>query len=644
MATQGMSKAEREVLAAAKDPVLQKMLEQERIESAEFDTSLLWRLLGYLKRHRALSALGVCLSMVQAVVMTLPAWAIGLAVDMVRQGDEAGRALTGAAAAFAHTAGSISGALFAQPLAIEAKIAGYAALIFGLIFVQMVLSMLGYYAVQMLGQRVVHDLRMDVYTHLMAMDMGYFHKNPVGRLVNRTVFDTQSLSQFFSDAFSQGVRDLFFILALMVVMFTMDVPLALVLLGIFPLLLVMGLVYRHFARSAMRTTSAVKSRMNSWLAENIAGMRENQLYQTEARRNGEFGALTDAHQRASVASVRAWGILRPSLLALSALATAGVLWLGYTRVAQGVVTVGVLLTFLQYTQQLWVPVRNLAEKFNVVQTALTSIERIYDVLDTPSQMKDTPFADPALSVTKGALEFKNVRFAYPTKPEQEVLRGINFVAKPGEMIALVGDTGAGKSTIVHLISRFYDVTSGAVRLDGHEVREYTLAQLRQGIALVPQDVVIFAGTVRENITLGLEVPDALVLGALRAVRADRFIDRFEYGLDQVMDEGGRTLSAGERQLLSFARALVFNPPLLILDEATANVDTETESLIQQALATLTKGRTSVVVAHRLSTIREADQILVLRHGQIIERGRHQELLDQAGEYARLYELHMSATV
>ena len=221
------------------------------------------------------------------------------------------------------------------------------------------------------------------------------------------------------------------------------------------------------------------------------------------------------------------------------------------------------------------------------------------------------------------------------------MRGISWSAAKGEMIALVGDTGAGKSTIAHLLSRFYDVTEGTVRIDGRDVREYDLGKLREGIAIVPQDVVIFAGTVRDNITLGLEVSDDVVWEAARAVCADRFIDRFEDGLEHIMDEGGRTLSAGERQLLSFARALVFNPPVLILDEATANVDTETENMIQEALARLTQGRTSVVIAHRLSTIREADQILVLRHGEIIERGRHEELLEQGGEYARLYELHMS---
>jgi ATP-binding cassette subfamily B multidrug efflux pump len=391
----------------------------------------------------------------------------------------------------------------------------------------------------------------------------------------------------------------------------------------------------------MRTNSAVMSRMNSWLAENINGMRENQIYGVVTRRRGEFGSLTDAHQTSVHRLIQAWGILRPMMMLICAVATAIVLWKGYERVIEGVITVGVLLTFLQYTTRLWVPVRNLAEKLNVIQTALTAAERIFDVLEAKTRMKDAPDADESLTVTQGAIRFEDVRFAYPNKADDEVLRGIDFEVQPGQMLALVGDTGAGKSTIIHLLSRFYDITSGTIELDGRALPEYTLKHLRQGIALVPQDVVIFAGTIRENITLGLDVDDEVVWECARAVCADRFIDRFPDGLDHVMDEAGRTLSAGERQLLSFARALVYNPPVLILDEATANVDTETEALIQQALERLTQGRTSVVIAHRLSTIRDADQILVLRHGQVLERGRHDELIDQGGEYSRLHALHMS---
>ena len=638
--TRQLSSTEQAVLEAANDPILKKMIEQERVESEEVDASLLLKLLRYLRGHRRLAAGSVALSLVEAALMTLPAYAIGLAIDVVRQGSHA-RQADGLGALLTGLATRLGSMVLEAPGSDRGLIISFGLLVVAIWAARWVVAASATYLVQMLGQRVVHDLRLDIYHHITSMDLGYFHDNPVGRLVNRTAFDTQSISQFFSDTFAYALRDIFFICALIAVMLTLDVPLALLLLGTFPVLIACADVYRRFARPAMRTTSAVVSRMNAWLAENISGMRENQLYRAEPRRAGEFGALTEAHQRSVRRWIQAWGLLRPVMMAACAIATALVLWVGYGRVVEGLVTVGVLLTFLQYTTRLWVPVRNLAEKFSVIQTALTSTERVFDVLETPARMTTLEGADPAMTVTDGAITFEGVRFAYPSDPDEEVLRGIDIEVEPGQMIALVGDTGAGKSTIAHLISRFYDVEDGRVCIDGHDVRDYTLARLRAGIGLVPQDVVVFAGTVRDNITLGLDVPDETIRECAEAVCADRFIDRFEDGLDHVMDESGRTLSAGERQLLSFARALVYNPPVLILDEATANVDTETEALIQDALARLTKGRTSVVIAHRLSTIREADQILVLRHGQVLERGRHDELIERGGEYARLHEMHTS---
>ena len=625
---------EREVLEAANDPILQQMLAEERVEATSMDSALLWRILGYLRPHAWLAAAAVGAATVEAMLLTLPPWVVGLAVDRLQGAPEptgVGGWLTGLATSL--------GAMLPVQNPASALFVAFGLLVAGLWSLRWGLGAASMFGVQLLGQRVIHDLRVDVYRHIMSMDLGYFHANPVGRLVNRATFDVQSLAELFTDAVAEGMRDVLFVLVLMAVMVSLDAPLGLLLIGAFPILAICAELYRRLGRPALRSMSAVQSRMNGWMAENLAGMRDNQLYRRRARRRAEFRALTEAHQAAVTRVIQAWGFVRPGMMITSGVATTLVLWIGSGRVEAGTLTLGILLTFLQYTSKLWVPVRNLTEKFNLIQTSLTSAERIADVLDATTKMKSAPNADSALHVQRGEVRFENVSFRYEGT-SRDVLHSISFSAAPGTTLALVGDTGAGKSTVAHLLSRFYDTTEGRVLVDGHDVREYQLQKLRAGIALVPQDVVIFAGTLRENITLGAEVPDERLTECLKAVCAGELLSQLPGGLDHELEESGRTLSQGQRQLLAFARALVANPPVLLLDEATANVDTQTEAKIQLALQELTKGRTSIVIAHRLSTIRDADQILVLRHGEVIERGNHASLLSQDGEYARLYRTHL----
>lgn len=632
-AAETMSRVEAEALRAARDPLLAQMLREERVESNVRDKRLLVRLLAYLRPHRGLAAASVSLAFLEAIVSTMPPFVIGFAVDEALSSERDPSALDRALHALVDRFPSLTSVDGGHVFVATGVLIGMIWL------VKAGIGSASLFCVQVLGQRVVHDMRKDVYGHITGMDLGYFQKNPVGRLVNRATFDVQKLSELFSDAFAEGVRDLLFVIVLLGFLFTLDAPLAALILISMPVLAGWAELYRRMARPAMRTLTAVISRMNGWIAENIAGMRENQLYRQEARRRGEFDALTEAHQRSVTHVISAWGIIRPGLMITSAVATAAILWVGHARVSTGVLTVGLLLTFLQYTTRIWVPVRNLAEKLNLIQESLTSAERIADVLDRPSAMRDAPGVDRAIVPTEGAVTFENVSFTYPgtTTP---VLHDLSVDVPKGQMLALIGDTGAGKSTIVSLVSRFHDTTTGRVLVDGRDVRDYALASLRGSIALVPQDVVVFAGTVRDNLTLGRDVDDARVWACLEAVDAAELVRELPGGLGHELEESGKTLSAGQRQLLAFARALLTDPPILILDEATSNIDSETEARIQAALEVLTKGRTSIVIAHRLSTIRDADEILVLRHGRIVERGRHEALLEAGGEYRRLYDLHL----
>jgi ATP-binding cassette subfamily B protein len=628
-----LSRAEADVLKAAADPILQRMLAEERVEAQQIDSALLWRIMRSLRPHGWLVAFAMTMATAEAFLLTVPPWAVGLAVDTL-QGQVPAQGLGAWASSRAVALGAALGA-DADAVAI---FVGFGALVALLWAIRWLLGVASMFGVQLLGQRVVHDLRLEVYGHLLTMDLGYFHANPVGRLVNRATFDVQALAEFFSDAVAEGIRDVLFVMALAVVMLRLDAGLGLLLLSALPVLVLVAHLYRVWGRPALRSMSAVQSRMNGWLAENFAGMRDNQLLRLQARRRAEFHALTDAHQSAVTRVIRAWGLLRPAMMLTTAFATVAVLMVGAARVEAGTLTLGVLLTFLQYTGRLWIPVRNLAEKFNLIQTSLTSAERIADVLDARTAMKDEADADPTLRVTRGEVTFHGVGFRYPGTA-RDVLRDVSFHVAQGETLALVGDTGAGKSTVAHLLSRFYDASAGEVRVDGVPVRRWTLAGLRRGIALVPQDVVVLAASLRENLTLGEPVEDARLVEALEAVGAGPWFHGLEHGLDERMEEGGRTLSQGQRQLLAFARALVARPAIILLDEATASVDSQTEQLVQQGLSRLMEGRTCVIIAHRLSTIQNADQILVMEHGEVVERGRHGTLLAQGGRYARLHALH-----
>jgi ATP-binding cassette subfamily B protein len=491
------------------------------------------------------------------------------------------------------------------------------------------------YILQMTGQKAMLDMRRQIFGHLQRLHVGFFDRNPVGRLMTRVTTDVDAVNELFTSGVVTVFGDLFTLLGIMGVMLAMNLKLALVTFAVIPLFFVITNWFRRGSRQTFREVRKWVARINAFLQENLTGMSVVQLFRREARNREAFAAVNRAHADANVAQIFYYAVFYPAIDILAAVAVALILLYGGGRVLVGTLTLGALVAFVQYSERFWRPISDLSEKFNILQSAMASSERIFTLLDTPVEVTAPPSPAPLPDV-RGRVAFEHVTFAYA--PPQWVLRDVDFVVEPGRSVAIVGATGAGKTTIISLLARFYDVQEGRVTLDGVDVRDLDPAQLRSSLALVLQDVHLFSGTIASNIRLGSPIPDERVREAARAVHAHRFIEALPQGYDTEVKERGATLSVGQKQLLSFARALAHDPRVLILDEATSSVDTETEGLIQEALKVLLRGRTAIVIAHRLSTIQNVDEILVMHKGRIRERGTHQQLLAQRGIYWRLYQL------
>jgi len=492
------------------------------------------------------------------------------------------------------------------------------------------------WTLQLTGQRVMFDLRTAIYAHLQRLDLRYYDRNPVGRLMTRVTSDVDALNDLFTAGVITIFGDIFTLVGIMVVMVWMNWQLALVAFAVLPLIVLVTQWFRRNVRQSYRVVRGLIARINAFLQENITGMATVQLFRREALNFERFDDIDAQHRDANLQSVFYYAVFYPAVEAISSLASALIIWYGGGRVLQNALTLGALVAFLQYSQRFFRPISDMSDKFNVMQAAMASSERIFKLLDEPVEVQSpaTPARHAALT---GHIVFDRVWFAY--NDDEYVLQDVSFEVRPGQRVGIVGATGSGKTTLINLLLRFYDVKRGRITVDGIDIRGLNLADLRALFSLVLQDVHLFSGTIADNIRLGdAAIDDARVKMAAEAVHAAPFIERLPDGYASAVAERGSTLSVGQKQLLSFARALAFDPRVLILDEATSSVDTETELIIRDALQALMKGRTTIAIAHRLSTIQDMDQILVLHRGRLRERGTHQELLAQRGIYFKLFEL------
>ncbi|MBX7042470.1 MAG: ABC transporter ATP-binding protein/permease [Ignavibacteria bacterium] len=492
------------------------------------------------------------------------------------------------------------------------------------------------YLTSWIGQKIIFDLRRKVFRHILTLDLKFFDKNPIGRIVTRVTGDVEVLFEVFSSGLVTAFGDIFLILWILFFMFELDAKLTLVTLAVIPLLMYMTSVFRRRVRESYRKIRLLVARLNAFIQEHISGISVVQYFVKEKKTIEEFEKINREHTEENKRSIFYYAVFFPVVELIGALSVGLIIWYGGGQVIQGAVTIGVIVSFIQYTEMFFRPIRDLSEKYNILQTAMASSERIFALLDERPSISDPP--EPKMAGKfKGEIEFRNVWFAY--NKEDYVLKNVSFKISEGEKVAFVGATGAGKSTIISLLTRFYDVNKGEILIDGTDIREYSQKELRKNIAVVLQDVFLFSGDIRSNITLNnQDITEEIVHASVKNAGLEEFVNSLEDGLSRKVNERGATLSVGQKQLISFARALAYDPRILILDEATSSVDTNTEILIQSAIKKLIEGRTSIIIAHRLSTIQNCDKIIVMHKGEIKEMGTHQELLGNEGLYFKLYQL------
>ncbi|HTY12228.1 MAG TPA: ABC transporter ATP-binding protein [Bacteroidota bacterium] len=581
-------------------------MHEEEILGKAYDGKLMKRLLHYLRPYKWYVALGIVLSMVVSALEAVRPYFTKIAVDVnIKNHDEQGLLVT----------------------ALE---------FLTVLMLRGVTQYFNSYLTQWIGQRTIFDLRMELFRHLQNLSLKFYDRNPIGRLITRVTNDVEVLNEMFSSGIVMVFSDVFMIGGILWFMFSMNWQLAVVSLSVLPFLFYGTFLFRKKAREAYRDVRIQIAKINTFMQEHITGMIVDQIFNREKKAYDQFDGLNAAHRDANIRSIFYYAVFYPAVDIIGAVAVGLIVWYAGGKTLEGKVTIGTIMAFLQFNEMFWRPIRDLSEKYNIMQTAMASSERIFKLLDDQSILKN-PEAPVPLPAMRGKVEFRNVWFAY--SGEDWVLKNVSFTMLPGETVAFVGHTGAGKTTIISLLSRFYEVQKGEILVDDFNIKDLKTEDLRRHIAVVLQDVFLFSGDIKGNISLGnKDISFDRVKESARFVGVDQFIEAMPRKYDEAVKERGSTLSVGQKQLLSFARALAYNPKILVLDEATSSVDTQTELLIQSAIKKLLAGRSSIVIAHRLSTIQSADKIIVMHKGEIRESGTHQQLLALGGIYYKLYQL------
>jgi ATP-binding cassette subfamily B protein len=585
----------------------QNALAHDDVVGKAYDARLMRRLLTYLRPHVGAVVLAFGVILISSVSELAQPWLTQIAIDRYI------------------AVGDLSGLTQVSTLFLALLMVGFAA------------DYATTFIVQTIGQRVMRTIRIQVYGHLQTLDLRFYDRHPVGRLMTRVTTDVDAINDLFTSGVITVFGDVLVLVGIMIAMLAMNWRLALVAFVVLPLIAWTAQWFRRNVRESYRRVRGLVARLNAFLQEHLTGMATVQLFGQEVRVHGRFERINREHRNANIDSIFYYAVFYPVIEFLAALSGALIIVVGGGWALDGVVSLGVLVAFLQYSRRFFQPIADLSEKFNIMQAAMAASERIFTVLDTEAVIVTPSSPVRPARGARGRIEFDQVWFAY--KADQFVLRDVSFVVEPGQRVGVVGATGSGKTTLFNLLLRFYDVNRGRILVDGVDVRDWDLAELRGLFGLVLQDTYLFAGTIADNIRLGrASIDDEAVRRAAKAVHADPFIERREGGYQSVVAERGGTLSVGQKQLLSFARAIAFDPVVLLLDEATSSIDTATEALIEDALHVMMAGRTVLAIAHRLSTIQDVNRILVLHKGELRESGTHQQLVAERGLYFRLYEL------